>query len=151
VSERKSVKLSAPITIGTIEAASLTIDPRFRIGWLRNAPTTPVWFVGVVKGAFAGVDFENLDKSKDIAPAAMLANIPAPSGEELSEMIPWLLHIAEKATGQPADVIDQLGPADLLKMLMALLPGMVSLANFQTTSGSGAATLPGSLAGPLPT
>ena len=97
------------------------------------------------------IDFDNLDKGKATSAEdieKMLENIPTPSGAEASEMIPWLLHIVEKATNQPAAVIDQLAIADLMRILGALLPGMVGLANFQRTSGSGGVTSPGSSGGP---
>lgn len=144
MSERKSITLAAPIKVGDVEVSALTIDPTFRIGWLRKAPDTPVWFIGVVKGLFTGMDFDNPEKSKDVDTTALLKSIPEPSGEEVSQMIPWLLHIVEQATAQPPAVVDQLAPGDLLKILMGLLPGMIGIANFQRTSGSGVATSPGS-------
>lgn len=147
MSEKKPVTLSRPITIGNVQATSLLVDPDFKIGWLRGAPTTPTWFIGLVKGALSGIDLDNIEATKTVDPAQLTANIPTPSGEEVSEMVPWLLHIAEKATDQPPSVVDQLSLADMLAILMVLLPGMVSLVNFQPTSGNGAVTSPGSSAG----
>lgn len=155
MSETKPFPLSRPIVVDKLTVTSLNIDPDFKVGWLRAAPKTPTWFIGIVRSLFAGVD---LDAAQDgeaeqakIAAAIekMLANFPVPSGEEVSEMIPWLLHIAEKATGQPADVVDQLNPGDLLAIVMKLVPGMIALANFQKTSGNGAGISPGSSTGAL--
>lgn len=143
----KAVPLARPITIDKVQATSLLVDPDFKIGWLRGAPTTPVWFIGIVKGLLSGLDLASGVPAADIDPAAMLAKVPVPSGEEVSEMIPWLLHIAEKATGQPPSVVDQLAPSDLFAILLQLIPGMIALANFPRTSVTGAVTSPGSSAG----
>lgn len=143
----KAVKLVRPITVGKLEVASLQIDPNFKIGWLRGAPTTPVWFIGIVKGLLSGIDLESGASAADIDPAEMLAKVPVPTGEEVSEMIPWLLHIVEKATEQPASVVDQLALPDLFAMVLQLIPGMIALANFPLTPATGAVTSPGSSAG----
>jgi hypothetical protein len=150
----KPVPLSRPITVGKLTVTALTLDIDFKVGWLRGAPTTPTWFIGVVRSLFANIDFDAAEEADAAAVKVdqeaidkMLANLPVPSGEEISAMIPWMLHVAEKATGQPPEVIDQLGPVDLVMIVMQLLPGMMALANFQKTSPNGAATSQGSSTG----
>lgn len=142
------VTLSAPITIGTTQVSALTVDKAFRVGWLRGAPKTPGWPIAVIKAVLSGLP-DDLDATK-ISPAELLkgVEIPQPSGEEVSEMIPWLLHVAAKATGQPDAVIDQLSPKDLLMILLKLMPGMGALQLFTGTPGSGSETSPGSSGGP---
>lgn len=147
----EQVPLSSPITIGTTQVSALTVDKQFRVGWLRGAPKTPSWPIAVIKSVLSGLP-EDLDTSKlDAAALLKGVEIPQPSGEEVSEMIPWLLHVAAKATGQPDAVIDQLSPKDLLLILVKLMPGMGALQLFTATPGSGSATSPGSSAGPLGT
>jgi hypothetical protein len=145
----KSFPLSRPIQIGPLTVTSLNLDTFFQVGWLRGAPKTPVWFIGIVKSLFAGIDLAAPEarEATEAAVKNMLANFPAPSGEEVDEVIPWLLHIAERALGQPSAVVDQLGLGDMLNIVMQLLPGMLAIANFQTTSANGAAISPGSLDG----
>jgi hypothetical protein len=144
---RVSVPLSSPIAIGNVEATSLLIEPAFRVGWLRGAPPAPDWLLAAIRALLSGLegvtapDIEKLDTEK------LFANVPTPEGQDLDKMIPWFLHIAEKASNQPAIVIDQLGIADLVKIVMVLIPGMATLPNFRVTSESGAGTSQGSSTG----
>jgi hypothetical protein len=159
VTTTKSFPLSHPVTVGKLTVSALNLDTRFQVGWLREAPKTPTWFIGVVRSLFAGIELgaaaagDGEAAGDDAAKAAaagkeaiarMLANLPVPSGDEISEMIPWMLHVAEKATDQPPAVIDQLGPGDLLAIVMQLMPSMMAVANFPKTSALGVAISPGS-------
>jgi hypothetical protein len=147
----KAVELGEPVVLGTAIATSLMVEPRFRVGWLRDAPETPQFFIGAVKGVIASL-VENEKKlagmTNEQAFSELAKYFPTPTGAEISAMVPWLLHVAAKATGQPADVIDQLGPVDLVKIVWAVLPSMGALANFQQTPAPGAGTSPASSDGP---
>jgi hypothetical protein len=155
---KKQLTLGTPITIGDLEVSALPYTAPFRTGFLRGGPKTPQWFIDTVKAVMAklteqeaaakaaGKDAPELDDEK------LLEGLDIwPKGEDIDQLVPWLMHIAEKATKQPADVVDQLDLADLLKLIWQLLPGMMSLANFRKTSGSGAGTSPGSGTGALAT
>ena len=154
MSDFRPLKLARPITVDKLEVSSLRVDTAFKVGWLRGAPTTPTWFIGVVRSLVASVDLDEESGEVTMDKAAIekiLAAFPWPSGEEVTEMIPWLLHIAEKATGQPPAVVDQLGLGDLVAIVMLLVPGMMAIGNFQKTSAPGAAISPGSSDGALQT
>lgn len=149
MTDKKQVTLTVPVTIGSAQVSALSIDSTLRVGWLRGAPKTPGWLIAVVKSVLADIPAEASGEGFDATKLLEKLNIPVPSGEEVSEMIPWLLHMASKATGQPNEVIDQLSPVDLLQILVKLMPGMAALPNFTATPASGSATSPGSSAGVL--
>ncbi|MBX9944952.1 MAG: hypothetical protein K2Y40_12790 [Reyranella sp.] len=140
-----SLPLSRPIKVGNVEVSALVLDPEFRVGWLRGAPKTPGWLIAVLRSVLS--DLEAGQEAAGADPSKLLAAVPMPSGEEVSEMIPWLLHMAGKASGQPDAVIDQLALPDLLQILMKLMPGMGALPHFPATPASGSATSPGSSGG----
>ena len=144
---RVSVPLALPVTIGEAEATALYIETNFRVGWLRGAPPAPDWLLGSIRALLSqleGVTAETLDQ---LDVKKVFAAVPTPTGEDLDKMIPWFLHVAEKASKQPTAVVDQLGVPDLMKIVMTLIPGMALLPNFQKISGSGEGTLPGSSTG----
>lgn len=149
MTDKKHVILTVPVTIGNAQVSALSVDGTFRVGWLRGAPKTPGWLIAAVKSVLADIPSEASSEGFDASKLLETVNIPVPSGEEVSDMIPWLLHIAGKATGQANEVIDQLSPVDLLQILMKLMPGAVALPNFTATPASGSATSPGSSDGAL--
>lgn len=144
---RVSVPLSMPVTIGSVEATSLLIEPTFRVGWLRGAPPAPDWLLASIRALLSKLEGVTAATLDTLDTKEVFASIPTPGGEDLDKMIPWFLHVAEKASEQPAAVIDQLGVPDLLKIVMTLIPGMALLPNFRGISGSGAGTSPGSSTG----
>jgi hypothetical protein len=149
--DRNTITLSKPIKVGNdktgfMTVSALTIDPDFKAGWLRGAPTTPTWLIAVVRSLLSEIPAGTTDPTK-LDDKALFAKVPSPSGEEMSQMVPWLLHMAAKASGQSDDVIDQLSLVDLFALLLRLLPGMGALPNFQMTPASGSGTSPGSSIG----
>jgi hypothetical protein len=151
MTEKKSVALGTPVTIGELEVSALKVTVPFRNGFLRGAPPTPQWFISTVQRLFAAGAAIDQAKIEEIDDADLLKDVDVwPQGSDIDAMIPWLLHIAEKATGQPADVIDQLAIDDMVKIIMLQLPGMMKIVNFQKTSANGALTSQGSLDGAPP-
>lgn len=151
---RVSVPLGTPIDVGQVQASALTIEEKFRTGWLRSAPATPDWLMAAIRSVVAGLGEVTSEEGAAPDPAAAieaghkaLADIPKPEGKDLDAMIPWILHVVAKATDQPADIIDQLTVPDLLVLFMKLLPGMGALPNFRGSPDAGAATSRGSSTG----
>lgn len=161
-----TVTLNTPITIGTREVSGLAVTTPFRTGFLRGAPKTPQWFIDAARKLMArmqeimgardaALDKDGADMSADrVVPAPSLSDDELmegldvwPRAEDIDELVPWLAHIAEKATGETREVVDQLDLGDLLKIIFTQLQGMMSLVNFRTTSAAGAVTSPGSSTG----
>ena len=151
MTEKKSVTLATPVTIDGREVISLQVVVPFRTGFLRGAPATPAWFITTVKALMskaAAIEPPKDGEAPVIDDAALLADLDIwPQGGDIDAMAPWLMHVAEKATGEAPATIDQLTLGDLLKIIMLQLPGMMQLANFRMTSPTGAGTSQGSLAG----
>lgn len=148
VSERKSVKLSRPVTIGEVRASEILVSTEAEFGWLLDAPATPDWFVGVVKGLMAALPDDPAAASK-LEAKDLLKELPWPTGSEVSAVFPWMAHMVGAATGQPKEVVRQMGVADVFKIFVELIPSLMSAASFLPTSVPGAGTSPGSSAGPL--